>query len=108
MTETPKAGSAANTAARKRAALLQRWEPQWIPDNPQWQQARRDVLALCAENDRLWEAVGCAEAHFEADTDEEATAGEQEFYAVVRDLRTREQSAAVTGEAVSSTVSAGS
>lgn len=46
-----------------------------------------EYLRLKAENLRLWEAVGCAEAHFDAATDEQEATARQEFYAVVNDLR---------------------
>lgn len=36
---------------------------------------------------RLWEIIGCAEAHFEAETDDEANVAEQEFYALLNAAR---------------------
>lgn len=46
-----------------------------------------EYLRLFAENDRLWEAVGCAEAHFDAATDDEETVACQMFYSIVTSLR---------------------
>jgi hypothetical protein len=43
------------------------------------------------EAERLWEAVGCAEAHFDAATDEEETAACQMFYSIVWQLRAFER-----------------
>lgn len=32
-------------------AIRNRWEPQWVPDDPRWQQAREDVQTLLAAID---------------------------------------------------------
>ncbi len=37
------------------------------------------VVTAEAENQLLWEIVGCAEAHFAAETDDEAAMAESEF-----------------------------